>query len=59
MITICCVCKKTKKNNLWETRPIPNQTHISHGYCPQCFRKVLTDFKASFSPSLQLHRQQG
>ena len=39
MLTICCVCNKTKHKNAWVNEPLPEDIIFSHGYCPQCYEK--------------------
>mgnify|MGYP006291679447 CR=1 FL=1 len=39
----CCVCGKTKTNRGWKKIDMVNETPRSHGYCPHCFKTVMTE----------------
>lgn len=43
MLTICCICNKTKHNSDWVDEPLPEDTILSHGYCPQCYLKQMKE----------------
>lgn len=45
MVTICCVCHKTKTEKGWEFRPQPETESLSHGYCPVCAEKTLAELR--------------
>ena len=52
MKTICCLCLKTKGQDGWEMQDHGQYKEFSHGYCPECYRKIMQKIrlKASYSP---------
>jgi len=48
MLTVCCVCKRTKKQETWDDYS-GESTHelVSHGYCPDCFSELMTELSES------------
>ena len=59
MTTVCCICFKTKNNNAWQFQPnnrsiAPYDDElISHGYCPDCYKKQLKVFTHFHTRQLQ------
>ena len=45
MITICCICRKTKKDSRWKKQPIVSDNEVSHGFCPDCFTMIIKKIK--------------
>ena len=45
MVTICCVCQKTKTEDGWINQPQPLHELPSHGYCPICAQKALEEIR--------------
>jgi len=43
--TICCVCHKTKDLNGWLDQFLEQYKRLSHGYCPECFKKTITQIQ--------------
>lgn len=45
----CCVCQRIKTDRGWDYQfvPIDENTIVSHGYCPVCYRKALTEIDAT------------
>ncbi|HIJ78061.1 MAG: hypothetical protein OEY01_01980 [Desulfobulbaceae bacterium] len=41
MVTVCCVCKKTKNKNRWQKQAIIHGKVLSHGYCPHCYELII------------------
>ncbi|MDA8165726.1 MAG: hypothetical protein M0017_11930 [Desulfobacteraceae bacterium] len=39
--TVCCVCHRQKGKNGWERKTTLPCTNVSHGYCPECYRKMM------------------
>lgn len=45
MLTVCCVCKRTKRQGAWileYSEPVGKP--VSHGYCPDCFDDLMEKF---------------
>lgn len=40
MITVCCVCQKTKRDKGWYITTQAKNVVVSHGYCPDCFANL-------------------
>ncbi|RUM35558.1 MAG: hypothetical protein DSY50_04390 [Desulfobulbus sp.] len=48
MLTVCCVCKRTKKQEAWGDYSIESTCEsVSHGYCPECFSALMTELSES------------
>lgn len=48
MVTVCCVCNKSKTNDGWINTNIEESETLSHGYCPHCanqVRKEINEYK--------------
>lgn len=41
MQTVCCVCHKTKSQRGWIQKQAVKKGRISHGYCPECYRRSM------------------
>jgi len=43
MTTVCCVCQRRKSGRGWTLRPAKaaNVNRVSHGYCPQCYDRLM------------------
>lgn len=41
MQTVCCVCQKTKSQAGWIQKQAGKEGRVSHGYCPDCFRRSM------------------
>lgn len=45
MKTICCVCKKVRREDgLWTVGCLAGADEISHGLCPECLRRRYPEF---------------
>lgn len=60
MKMICCVCHKTKSQKGWDwvKQSISQTRNLSHGYCPDCYRKTIrriesNNFQEKFKSSAQ------
>ena len=42
--TICCICKRKKGESGWEKAVVKPFADLSHGYCPECYRKLMIDY---------------
>lgn len=42
MKTVCCICEKTKNGNNWTNTTCDHNEVLSHGYCPECFQKIIS-----------------
>lgn len=42
--TICCICQRQKGENGWDRAVVKPCTDLSHGYCPECYRKILIQY---------------
>lgn len=56
MEKVCCGCHRVKKQNGW-VKMVKGQAlaKLSHGYCPECYRKAMQkvmDFGAHFQPAI-------
>lgn len=49
MLVICCVCRKTKNRNRWSKKVSGAGESLSHGYCPQCYQKMIDKVNAFFA----------
>ncbi|MCK5227298.1 MAG: hypothetical protein KAJ60_10435 [Desulfobulbaceae bacterium] len=49
--TICCVCHRRKSLKGWVRQFIKQYNTLSHGYCPECYKKVMQEFGLDPSPS--------
>ena len=48
MLTVCCVCKRAKKQEAWADCPGESGPElISHGYCPECFSALMAELSES------------
>lgn len=47
IIMKCCVCKRIKTDRGWQYRFVPVETgeFFSHGYCPVCYKKALSQLE--------------
>ncbi len=45
MVTVCCVCQKTKTDDGWIHRRHAHEELLSHGYCPVCAERVLEELR--------------
>jgi hypothetical protein len=48
IITQCCVCGQTKDSNgIYDgiKKEVIRVGNVSHGYCPECFKKVMDEIK--------------
>lgn len=45
MVTICCVCQKTKTEGGWILQSLPKEAVPSHGYCPECAEKAMREIR--------------
>lgn len=43
MVTVCCVCNKTRTSDGWVQCLLPEHEPASHGYCPVCNEEVLKE----------------
>ena len=70
MIRMCCVCRKVEQGGRWWQRSgLSQEEFISHGYCPECFTKAMTEIQgfieaksfSSLGPAIRssLHSQGG
>ncbi len=66
MITACCACQKMKNNGIWLKTPSPVSKIVSHGYCPDCFKKLqlqldtyIRSKRESFMSSKGVERRKG
>ena len=41
MITICCVCRRTKSQQGWIEQFHSEHVELSHGYCPRCYLQTI------------------
>jgi hypothetical protein len=49
IIIKCCKCQRVRTDGHWgnEKEQDPNRRRYSHGYCPQCLRKVHAEIDAA------------
>lgn len=48
IITQCCVCGQTKDSNgIYDgiKKEVIRTGNVSHGYCPECFKKAMNEIK--------------
>lgn len=45
MVTVCCICQKTKTEQGWIALRHAQEEMLSHGYCPACAERVLEELK--------------
>lgn len=38
--TLCCICKKVKEGKNWADSSVDIKEIVSHGYCPECYKKL-------------------
>lgn len=38
----CCVCKKVHEKGEWHHASPAKNSKVSHTYCPECLREVMT-----------------
>jgi hypothetical protein len=58
--TICCVCQRKKGENGWEKGMIKPFADLSHGYCPECYQKIMIDYGLASTVDLpfDLHQRE-
>jgi hypothetical protein len=50
MTRMCCVCSKVEHEGQWRFRHRPSENErVTHGYCPQCYIKVMEDINRFIS----------
>jgi hypothetical protein len=42
---VCCLCKRTKDEDRWVEKIVAYSKKMSHGYCPECFQKTMTQIR--------------
>jgi hypothetical protein len=42
--TICCICMRQKGKNGWQETAIESFADLSHGFCPDCYRRTMLDY---------------
>lgn len=42
--TICCICQRRKGSEGWEKVPVKSRASLSHGLCPECYRKTMIKY---------------
>ncbi|MBU0484977.1 MAG: hypothetical protein KKB30_10745 [Proteobacteria bacterium] len=48
METICCLCHKIKDEKGWSRQFVLKGKKLSHGYCPDCYRKTMEKVETHF-----------
>lgn len=51
MQMVCCLCKRTKDEDGWVEKIVSYSKKLSHGYCPECFQKTMTQLKSNIPPA--------
>jgi len=49
MRTVCCVCRRVKCKGDWLEQMVEAEVRVSHGFCPECFDKTMTQFSLAWS----------
>jgi hypothetical protein len=56
MIKECMICHKQLIDGQWkEKEKVPCNMIVSHGYCPECFDKVMKELDKDDLRSLTIH----
>lgn len=58
IIRICCLCNKIKSSNGWIEQDRAPAYSLSHGYCPQCYMKVVEGIKGEALPESDAKNKQ-
>ncbi|MBN1672171.1 MAG: hypothetical protein JXR37_14115 [Kiritimatiellae bacterium] len=45
----CCVCGRIRIEDEWRLVAAEAETRHSHGYCPDCYEKTMTELAARLS----------
>ncbi len=49
MITMCCVCRRTKSGkSCVKKRMAKDAGRTSHGYCPECYQVTMERFRIDY-----------
>ncbi len=45
MVTVCCICRRTKSEKGWINQLHSEHVELSHGYCPKCYLKTIREIE--------------
>lgn len=57
MITVCCVCRRTKFQEGWRAARIPQGAILSHGYCRECGERLMSQIEQWLAQRQNTQRQ--
>ncbi len=50
MTRMCCICNKVEQGGQWKVcRAMPDGEPVTHGYCPDCYVKVMMEIEEFIS----------
>ena len=57
MTVLCCVCKKEKKDGSWTRTATIEDENVSHGFCPDCYKKQHLFFMEALSRQIEADKE--